>query len=482
MRLQLTLAATVLCLLSMPSIGEEPSTKPRVIVTTDINNGSGDPDDRQSLCHLMWYANDLDIRLIVPDRFKDSATDACNLVLAAYEKDFNRTGTRFRQLGYPKPDELRSKTLVQSRRSAIQRVIAEAKRDDPRTLWVLAWGSLDFIGSVLKQDASVGKKIRLLSIGTYLRANESGGDGTMRNWNGHGRQPIFDNFPDLWWLEIDWTYNGMFPGAQSVRIKNDLAHYGGNLGRHIKDVIATVSWADNFRAGDTPTVLYMIDPDHELDDPTKASWAGRFVRPFPNDRAKYWIGVTGGHEWNFANPTETWANASLVYQARAKTLADERPEMYEQLLARVKSLYGTEDLEPYEHNDPNLPRYDPATPLVIQAEDAERMGDHQLLKDEQSGERYLDLQNSGAIVWRFVYEGRPKKFEATLRYRAPSGAKKQTLFVNSANLGDVVFSGNGDEWQSYKFSVYLEHGPNSVVIRARESGQQIDSLTISRGE
>lgn len=32
---------------------------PRVFIFTDINIDAGDPDDRQSLIHLLWYANEL---------------------------------------------------------------------------------------------------------------------------------------------------------------------------------------------------------------------------------------------------------------------------------------------------------------------------------------------------------------------------------------------------------------------------------------
>jgi hypothetical protein len=42
---------------------------PRVFVFTDINIDSGDPDDRQSLIHLIWYANEIRIEGVVPERW-----------------------------------------------------------------------------------------------------------------------------------------------------------------------------------------------------------------------------------------------------------------------------------------------------------------------------------------------------------------------------------------------------------------------------
>ena len=49
----------------------------------------------------------------------------------------------------------------------------------------------------------------------------------------------------------------------------------GDLGEHIKDVVKNESWAQYFRVGDTPSVLYVIDQTHDLDNPTQSSWAGK---------------------------------------------------------------------------------------------------------------------------------------------------------------------------------------------------------------
>ena len=43
--------------------------KPQVFIFTDINIDQGDPDDRQTLIHLLWYADEVEIKGIVPDRW-----------------------------------------------------------------------------------------------------------------------------------------------------------------------------------------------------------------------------------------------------------------------------------------------------------------------------------------------------------------------------------------------------------------------------
>lgn len=457
--------------------------KPRVIVTTDINNGSGDPDDRQSLCHLLWYANELDIRAIIPDRFSESAVQACDLAFDHYQRDFENTTSRFRELGFPNPDDFRNKILVRSQTKAVERIIAEANasdRHDP--VWILVWGNMNLLGEALKTDPTIAPRLRVITIGTFLKAKESGGDGYERNWNGAGRKYVFDNFPHLWWIESDWTYNGMFPGVQPVRLKESLATFGGELGKHIRDVIATVPWADNFRAGDTPTVLYMVDPSHNLDDPSTSSWAGRYVNPFPQVRSNYWIGITGGHKWDFTDPTKTWANASDVYQARANTLAKRRPEMYESLLARVKELYQSENLVPATDALERLPSFRPEAGLQLEAELADKSSSaSHLAKDENaSAGKCVSISKRGWIVFRFQFSGSPAKYKATLRCQTTSNTAMEELFVNSANLGKVSFSNAGQEnWQTKAFDVFLEDGPNSVVIRGVEGEFLLDAITIT---
>ena len=64
--------------------------KPRVIVTTDINNAGGDPDDKQSLVHLLWYADELDIVGIIPDYWNGKG----------YEASFRPDGL-LQHAGYP---------------------------------------------------------------------------------------------------------------------------------------------------------------------------------------------------------------------------------------------------------------------------------------------------------------------------------------------------------------------------------------------
>ena len=197
--------------------------KPRVVVTTDINNGSGDPDDRQSLCHLLWYADVLDIRGIIPGRFSETALDACQQVFEHYQMDYENAANHFQNRGYPEPACFLKEVLWAENDVAIARFSEEARKQEEGPLLVLAWGTMSFLNRTLEAHPDIVANIRVFSIGTHLKSKENGGDGMERNWNGSGRQAIYDRFPNLWWVESDWTYNGMFPGQEAIEIKHALA-------------------------------------------------------------------------------------------------------------------------------------------------------------------------------------------------------------------------------------------------------------------
>lgn len=331
---------------------QDSGTKPRVVVTTDINNGApSDPDDRQSLCHLLFYADMLDVVGIIPDGFKETATQACLMAFDKYEEDYNSPSTKYKEFGYPPPDYFRNTALKAGHDEAVDCIIREAHRDDPRPLYVLVWGHMTVIRDALAKDDSIVEKIRLITIATNIMADWDS-DGTKMNWNGHGRNEVFEKYPKLWWVECDWIFSAMFHGLQwegdkivggrPVDMMNFLAERGGALGAHVKEVVwaPDTQWARYFRAGDTPSVLYVVDPDNDLDNPAKGSWAGRYVKPFPDTRPDYWIDIDGGFEWDFANPGKTWHNGPKVYEARAQTLLDKREEMYEHFRNKVLGLYA----------------------------------------------------------------------------------------------------------------------------------------------
>ncbi len=320
---------------------------PRVFVFTDINIDKGDPDDRQSLIHLLWYANELKIEGIVPDRRDAMGLEACQMVVDAYSKDYDNFN--FKKKGYPSPAEIQE-TLTLNTEDTRNR-FAKAASDLSSPLWVLIWGSMENFGNTLRQYPELAKNIKVITIASNLMKEvdipelpesweKTDQPCTQYNWNGHGRNQIFEDsrFNDMWWLEINWTYEGMQSGKEPTEIFEKLLHYG-SLGAHMGEVVKNVEWARYFRVGDTPTVLYVIDPQNDLNNPEKSSWAGKFIKPFPNLRPNYYTDFNDTVEWDYHNPCNTWQNHMAVSSVARATLEERRSEMYESMLNKLQALY-----------------------------------------------------------------------------------------------------------------------------------------------
>jgi hypothetical protein len=321
--------------------------KHRVFVFTDINIDSGDPDDRQSLVHLLWYANELQIEGIVPERWKARSVEACELALDSYTKDYKAFG--FNKYGYPNPGELKKKIAKDD--TEVLELFAKAAGNNKSPLYVLIWGNMMTFNKAFYKNADLSDNIRIITIGTgtmlekdYPHLPESWKKADLPcqqyNWNGNGRNDLFNDkqFTDLWWLEINWTYNGMFSGEEPKEMFHKLAEYG-KMGQHIKEVVKNEDWAQYFRVGDTPSVLYVIDPNHDINDPEKSSWAGQFKKPFPQNRPNYYTDFCGNLNWDYSNPCNTWDIHEQVAQTAKQTLENRRDEMYRALLEKLTEIY-----------------------------------------------------------------------------------------------------------------------------------------------
>ncbi len=320
---------------------------PRVFIFTDINIDAGDPDDRQSLIHLLWYADELKIEGVIPDRWNASGYEACQLVIDAYAQDYDDYS--FKKNGYPQPIVL--KDLIATDKKMAAELFQKAASDTTSPLYVLIWGNMHVFNDVFLENPALSTNIRIISIATGLMTEnsiphlpddwEKHPPCEQMNWNSPGRNTLYSDsrFNDLWWLEINWTYEGMFTGEEPKEMFENLSHYG-SMGKHIKEVVKNEVWAQYFRVGDTPTVLYMIDPENNLDDPTLGSWAGKFVKPFPEKKPNYFTDFGGEIEWNYADPCRTWQNHEGVVNVAKNTLEERRSEMYTALLDKLTELYS----------------------------------------------------------------------------------------------------------------------------------------------
>ncbi len=315
-------------------------SQPKVFVFSDINLVGGDPDDRQSFIHLLWYSDELEIVGVAPDRWNGRGKEACQMGLETYKKDYEEYN--FRAKGLPEPEKL-EKVIISSEQEAVSS-LKELVSLNEEPIYVLVWGNMITLKKALFTHPEIASGIRVLSIGTGLKYGPKdevpGDECDVPNWNGKGRNEIFNDtrFTQMWWLESNWTYNGMFMGEGPTEMFEKLQSYGA-MGAHIKDVTEDHPWARYFRMGDTPSVTYLLDDNHDLNDPESSSWAGKFKKPFPAERPNYYTDDNGDVEWDYKEPCNSWGNLTTMYNYNKSTLVAERVEMYDALISKLEFLY-----------------------------------------------------------------------------------------------------------------------------------------------
>ena len=243
----------------------------RVIVSTDI--GGSDPDDFQSMVHYLVYADLFDTEGLISSPPHAGRKEHILEAIAAYETDYPKL--KRHSAGFPTPDALRAVTTqgaidpappagfsqpTEGSRWIIQRALA----DDPRPLYILVWGSITDVAQALHDDPTIKAKIRVYFISSWNRRMDPA-----------SRDYIFRQHRDLWWIEADTTFRGMYVGGRQdgdLGNREFLARYVKGHGA-LGDLL--VRKKADIKMGDTPSVLYLTRGDP--DDPTTDHWGGAFV-------------------------------------------------------------------------------------------------------------------------------------------------------------------------------------------------------------
>lgn len=247
------------------------SDKQRLIVTTDL--GGTDPDDTQSMIHLLVCSNAIDIEGLVSSQVwmdDPNKTDKIIEVINWYQEVLPRL--KKQAAGYPDADYLRSITMQGQGKSNMSGVgegkdsqgseliiSAVDKKGDNRPVWIAGWGGMNTVAQALWKVKNTRSEKALSAFVKKIRIYDVLGQDDAGAW-------IAKNFPDIiyirnkeiygWAPSDDWTQNN---------VQNRIP-----LGKHYPDRI----WATE---GDTPSFLYVYTnglnvPDH-ID---YGGWGGRF--------------------------------------------------------------------------------------------------------------------------------------------------------------------------------------------------------------
>lgn len=248
-----------------------PPVKPRVLISTDI--GGTDPDDNQSMAHLLMYSDYFQLEgLVSSPSFGEGSKAEILRMISLYEKDYPKLKAHYP--GLMSPDELRP--LCKQGRKGMpgyvgygtstegsEWIVQCARRECEQPLWVLVWGGLEDLAQALHDAPDILSRIRVYWIG-----------GPNKKWGVDSYTYIAEHFPDLWIIENNASYRGFISDGQNPDRYNR-AYYdqvikgAGALGEDFINYYKGL-----VKMGDSPSLFYLMNGDPY--DPVEASWGGRF--------------------------------------------------------------------------------------------------------------------------------------------------------------------------------------------------------------
>lgn len=269
-KMLLTVSALCCCVLATMA-STAPEGRQRVIVSTDI--GGTDPDDNQSVAHLLMYTDCFDLEGIVSSpSFGSGSKEEILRMIDLYAQDLPVLGGHID--GLMSPDSLRAITK-QGRRGAVpfrgyssptegsDWIVECARRDSDRPLWISVWGGLDDVAQALHDAPDIADKIRIYWIG-----------GPNKKWSTNSYAYIVENFPGIFMIENNASYRGFIaekknPDRFNAGFHDAYLRGAGHLGDDFINYYGGLP-----KLGDTPALLYLMDGDPA--DPQGESWGGSF--------------------------------------------------------------------------------------------------------------------------------------------------------------------------------------------------------------
>lgn len=313
--------------------------KPRVFVLTDIEN---EPDDAMSLVRFLVYSNHWDTEALVATtsihQQHEIATWRIHEIVTAYGEI--QANLEQHESGYPTADFFHSITKEGRPDYGMNAVgegmdstgsdylIEVVDRDDPRPVWVLAWGGPNVLAQALwkvratRSEEAIDRFVSKLRVYTISDQDDSG------PW-------MRQHFPKLFYIASpgfhaggayhDATWSGIggdqfharFTGANFELVDNpwldEHVRSKGPLGTQYPHI-------EYLMEGDTPSYLNLID--NGLANPERpdwGGWGGRYefytprtqrhflqpeTRPFWSTAVDEVIGVDG--HWHSSNHATIW--------------------------------------------------------------------------------------------------------------------------------------------------------------------------------
>jgi len=297
--------------LTTTGVAKEKVLKPRLVVCTDIAPADVEPDDMESMVHLMVYADMFEIEALITsvgwncDPYPLEWSQYLYRVITAYAKDvpnlMKRSGQKkhlplekengSQQMGYwPSAEYLTKRAVMGSMYGGIRSIgeqndspgsellIQLADEDDPRPIYVAAWGGANTLAQAIwrvQQTRSTEEVIRFVRKFRLFTITDQDMDYAHRMDRARSshmwlRREFANNLQFIWdegaWQEQcelgkrNWTQH-----QQHIQTK-------GALGKEYPNY----KWGVE---GDTPSFLYVLPNGLSApEDPLQAGWAGYHER------------------------------------------------------------------------------------------------------------------------------------------------------------------------------------------------------------
>jgi hypothetical protein len=247
------------------------SDKPNLIITTDI--GGSDPDDYQSMVHFLMYADRFDIKGLISSPPHQGRKEHIEEVLYAYEKDYAKLQTHGE---FPAPESIfqvtkQGATEVQEADEPTELsegaawIIEKAREEPDEPLWILSWGSITDVAQAVHHDPSIKQNIRVYYIGSWNTKQDP-----------KSRDYLFNHHPDLWWVESNTTFRGMYMGGYQEEDFGNESFVATHVKGHGALGDLFYSKKTKIKMTDTSSLFYLLDGNP--DDPTTDSWGGAYVK------------------------------------------------------------------------------------------------------------------------------------------------------------------------------------------------------------
>ena len=301
----LLLLSTTIC------SAQDAALKPRLVVCTDIAPADVEPDDMESMVHLMVYADMFEIEALITsvgwncDPYPKEWAQYLYRVIDAYEKDVKNLRKRSGQTSFLSLDEengrqrigywpsagyIRSRVAMGSERGGIKVIgkgndspgsdllIRLADENDPRPIYVAAWGGANTLAQAIwrvKQTRSaeeLKKFVRKFRIYTITDQDMHYSMRMDRAYSSHMwlRREFQDDLQFIW-DEGTWQEQCELGKQNWTQHQNNIQTKGA-LGKEYPNY----KWGVE---GDTPSFLYVLPNGlNDPEDPSQAGWAGYHQR------------------------------------------------------------------------------------------------------------------------------------------------------------------------------------------------------------